>query len=122
MMLRCLHFISWSYFAALTALLLSPDFSEPLRRGIAGENYTHVVVFGILGLLSELGRRKKTFAFWTVFLCVYAIGSEVLQGLMNPICHRVFDMNDLVQDCAGVQIGMVIGWVCNLCFNVKKDD
>ncbi|MDR3233447.1 MAG: VanZ family protein [Planctomycetaceae bacterium] len=113
-MLRCLHRFSWFYFTVLTLLLLSPDFTEPLRRGIKAEGYAHILVFGLLGLLFEAGRRKRTFEFWAAFLTLYAVGTEILQGALNPVCYRECDLNDMIQDLAGVQAGMVIARLCVL--------
>ncbi|MDR3181793.1 MAG: VanZ family protein [Planctomycetaceae bacterium] len=119
-MLRCLHYFSWFYFTVLTFLLLSPDLTEPLRRGVKGESYAHLLIFGLLGLLFELGRRKKTFEFWSLFLTIYAVSTELLQGILSPVFHRECDLNDMIQDSAGIQAGMVIVRLCVLAVQWKK--
>jgi glycopeptide antibiotics resistance protein len=45
-------------------------------------------------------------------LFLYSFDTEVLQGLMNPICHRVFEWRDLFQNVLGVLLGTVIGHFC----------
>ncbi|GHT23384.1 hypothetical protein FACS189419_07250 [Planctomycetales bacterium] len=116
-MYRFLCWVQWIYFTVITALLLSPGVPRLRRFGEEVDEYTHFIVFLLLGLLFELTRRKKGFEFWAVFLTLYSIGSELMQGILSPFFYRTCGMQDLVQDLAGVQFGMILSLICRYGYN-----
>lgn len=88
-----------------------PQEINPLGKSIVRE-YIHLITFALLGFLVEFGRDKRSMCFWLGMLALYSISSEVLQGILNPICHRTFALSDIVQDISGVLLGTLIGHYC----------
>jgi glycopeptide antibiotics resistance protein len=74
------------------------------------DGYEHLMIFALLGFLVEMSRKKRSIIFWACVLILYSFATEVLQGLLNPICHRFFTWNDLIQNILGVLIGIAIGY------------
>ena len=103
------------YVIALTFLLEMPSgfFSgtslgslEPAR------GYAHLITFTLLGFLTELCREKRSFLFWVCVLILYALATEVFQGLLSPICYRTFDLRDICQNTLGIALGTSLGYFC----------
>jgi len=112
-MLRIVHWTTIFYVVILTLLLELPN-PAPVIDPIAGplSGHKHLVAFTILGFLVELGRCKKTMLFWLGVLVLYAIGTEVLQGLLHSICNRYFGWLDIVHNIVGLLLGTFIGYFC----------
>jgi glycopeptide antibiotics resistance protein len=109
MLEQTLRGITLLYVIVLTLLLELPTISlpkDPTGGGV--EVNAHVVTFTLLGLLVELCRRKKSVFFWIGALLCYSLSTEVLQGLLHPICHRYFDWHDLFHDVIGVLLGIFL--------------
>ena len=112
-MLRIVRLFTIFYVIVLTLLLELPGTQNlhPVVPGF-GLRYAHLITFALLGFLVELGRCKKSMLFWIVVLALYACSTEVLQGLLNSICHREFDWQDILQDVLGMLFGTIIGHYC----------
>ena len=117
MLIQIIRWFTILYVIVLTFLLELPapqrflfslDFIEHT------EGYKHLIAFTLLGCLVELSRRKRSVFFWVNVLFIYSFGTEILQGLLSPICHRVFDWQDLVQDVLGILFGTLIGYFWKL--------
>jgi len=112
-MLRVIHCFTIFYVIVLTLLLELPSIPpevSPVDESVRG--YAHLITFTLLGFLVELGRCKRTMLFWLGILILYAFGTEFLQLLLHPICHRFFDWEDIVQNVLGVFLGTFIGHFC----------
>ena len=118
MLLRNLQWFTIMYVIALTLLLELPSVPQevnPIGQSPVKE-YAHLITFALLGFLVELSRCKRPILFWVGVLLLYSLGTEVLQWLLNSLCYRVFDLQDLVQDVLGVLFGIFIGYCCRLFF------
>ena len=111
-MQRIIQWLAIIYVIVLTLLLEMPS-------GVAGQvpvgmlrEYVHMFAFVLLGFLVELSRQKRSILFWIGILVVYSFATEVVQGLLNSICHRTFDWKDLLQDTVGVLLGTAVGHYC----------
>lgn len=112
-MLRLIHLSTIFYAIVLTLLLEMPSVPpeiDPVPEPLA--ICKHLAAFTILGFLVELGRTKKSILFWMSILLLCAISTEFLQGLLQPICHRVFDWQDMLHNVMGVFLGTLIGHFC----------
>jgi len=112
-MLRIIHRFTIFYVIALTLLLELPSIGQefvPDNEPAAG--YAHLITFTLLGFLVELGRCKKSMLFWAGILILYSLGTEVLQGLLYPICQRFFDWQDILYNLCGVLLGTLTGHYC----------
>ena len=112
-MLRFVHLFTIFYIIVLTLLLELPGVPkefDPVPSSLA--ICKHLGAFTLLGFLVELGRYKKTMFFWVGTLILYSISTEVLQGLLYPICNRHFDWVDIVHNLLGVLLGTFIGYFC----------
>ncbi len=101
--------LTTAYWVFLTLLLWLPDPRVLLWGWEPAEGprgYAHVITFSLLGLLVELGRRKKSFLFWAGILIGYTFLTEIVQEML-PI--RSFDWGDVAQDLIGSFLGMGIG-------------
>ena len=108
-----IHRVTICYIIALTLLLELPSLEpEFIPGGESTAGYAHLITFTLLGFLVEWGRCKKSTLFWAGILIVYALGTEVLQGLLYPLCHRLFDVQDIVHNLFGVLFGTLIGHFC----------
>ena len=100
------------YAIVLTLLLELPsDVAEAVPVGLA-RGYAHLFAFTLLGFFVELSRKKRSILFWMGVLIVYALATEIVQGLLSPICNREFDWADLLQNVVGVLLGAGIGHYC----------
>jgi len=113
-MLRFVHHFTLFYIIVLTLLLELPSAPPVIVESIGKPvvKHAHLITFALLGMLVELGRDKKTMLFWINMLLLYAIGTECLQWLLHPLCNRVFDWRDLVNNIVGLFFGIFIGYVC----------
>ncbi len=107
--LRHLRTATIVYWIFLTLLLWLPDprallFGWEPSEGPRG--YAHVITFGLLGLLVELGRRKHSVFFWFAVLVGYTFLTEIVQEFL-PI--RTFEWEDILQDVVGAALGMGAG-------------
>jgi len=112
-MLQIIHWFTVFYVIVLTLLLELPSVPQevdPVPAPLA--IFKHLVAFTLLGFLVELGRWKKSMLFWLSMLTLYSVGTEVLQGLLHPICNRFFDWQDIVHNIVGVLLGTLIGHFC----------
>ncbi len=103
------HGLTGVYIVFLTLLLWLPDprallWSWEPSEGVVG--YAHLITFTLLGLMVELGRRKKSHWTWFGILVFYAFFTECVQHFL-PI--RTFDLMDLAQDTLGLALGMTAG-------------
>ena len=108
------HILTGVYWIFLTLLLWLPDPRALLWGWEPSEGprgYAHVITFLLLGLLVELGRRKKSILFWAGILVAYAFLTEVVQEML-PI--RAFDWDDIAQDLMGAFLGLGIGYLLRL--------
>jgi hypothetical protein len=113
-MLKTIHLITILYVIILTLLLELPGVPQEFDP-VPGplEEYKHFAAFTLLGFFVELGRTKKPMLFWISMLFLYAVGTEVFQWLLHPICYRYFDWQDIVSDILGVSAGTLIGYFCS---------
>jgi VanZ family protein len=101
----------------LTMLLWFPDPRELVFGWEPSEEvggYSHLISFMVLGILFELDRRRFSFEFLCLILLCYAMFTEFGQIFFPP---RVFDWADLIQNFAGLIIGLQIG---NIAKNTYK--
>ncbi|MDR2763251.1 MAG: VanZ family protein [Planctomycetaceae bacterium] len=108
-MIRLFHYAIIGYVIFLTFLLWLPDprtivFGWQPKEDVAG--YSHLITFAILGILVEIDRRRYSFEFLCLILLFYAIFTEIGQICFPP---RSFELNDIIQNFAGIIIGMEIG-------------
>ena len=99
------------YWVFLTLLLWLPDPRVLLWGWEPSEGprgYAHIITFSLLGLLVELGRRKKSILFWAGILVGYTFLTEIVQEIL-PI--RAFEWEDVAQDLAGAFLGLCSGCV-----------
>lgn len=111
-----IHFVTWFYVFFLTMLLWLPDprvllFGFEPSEGPKG--YAHLITFSLLGFLIELDRKKQSRFFWATLLIFYALLTEIVQEIL-PI--RTFDLADIVQDFAGIFVGLWTGTLCRTLF------
>ena len=114
-MLRFIHLLTILYAVILTLLLELPSVPQdidPVPAPLA--IYKHLIAFTVLGILVELGRCRKSMLFWMCVLILYAIGTEILQGLLHQICNRFFGWEDIVLNILGILLGTFIGHFCRL--------
>ena len=111
-MLRMIRWFTVFYVIVLTLLLELPGIRQVDFVDVSVAGYEHLITFTLLGFLVELSRNKQSILFWVGMLFLYSFGTEVLQGLLNPICHRVFDWRDLFHNVLGVLLGTLIGHFC----------
>jgi VanZ family protein len=101
----------------LTLLLWLPDprvivFGWEPTEEVGG--FMHLITFSVLGFLFELDRRKFSFEFLGLVLLCYAMLTETGQLFSPP---RQFDLQDIIQNFAGIIIGLEIG---NIAKNTYK--
>ncbi|MGL4943891.1 MAG: VanZ family protein [Thermoguttaceae bacterium] len=95
-----------------TPLLLLPDprwlFGGLVENDKPAAGWEHLVLFGVLATLMQLGRRDgiRKFVLWFDALVGYALVMEFAQIL---IPNRVFSWDDIAQNLAGIFIGVIIG-------------
>ena len=113
-MLKIVHTFTIFYVIVLTLLLELPIDPPEIVEDIAGPlvRHAHLITFTLLGFCIELGRVKKSMRFWVSILLLYAFGTDFLQWLLNPICHRSFDWYDILNNIVGVFFGTLIGHFC----------
>ncbi len=105
------------YLMALSYLLLvsnpfamAGEYEETTKSFYFGNiaSYVHVICFVPLGFAAVAGRwpwRRS----WVLFsLVIYAVGTEFLQAI---IPERVMDGADMIQNLAGLAVGMAMGWL-----------
>jgi hypothetical protein len=115
-MIRCLHLFTILYTAGLTYLLWIPDPAVWANRFHIHERYIqypHLITFGFLGLLVELGRQKKSVVFWATLLFAYIMLTEIVQEVL-PL--RSFEVIDILDDVNGVGIGFYFAAVAKIWF------
>jgi VanZ family protein len=79
----------------------------------------HFVAFLPLGFcFSQISGRKSVW-FWFVVLVFYAIATELLQEYIPP---RAFRYVDLVQDIAGIIVGVFFGYYLKFVRQTVKND
>ena len=123
MMLRILQGLTILYVIVLTILLEIPlDTPEMNPAGETVKGYAHLITFSLLGFLVELCRRKRSLFFWISVLFLYALGTEVLQWLLHPLCNRYFDWNDIFQNVLGVLLGTFVGYYCRLFVSRQRSE
>jgi hypothetical protein len=59
--------------------------------------------------------------FWFNVLVAYSVATEVVQGLLNSICHRCFAWEDIGQDILGVLLGTLFGYFCRRWISKSKN-
>jgi len=111
-MLKITRWFTVFYVIVLTLLLELPSVRQVNSIGDPVAGYEHLIAFTLLGLLIELSRNKRSILFWVSVLFLYSFGTEILQGLLSPICHRVFDWRDFFHNVSGVLLGTLIGHFC----------
>ena len=113
-MLQIIHWFTIFYVILLTLLLElpidPPENLDPMIEPIV--RHAHLIAFALLGFLVELGRCKKAVLFWGIMLILYAVGTEVLQWILHPICYRWFDLYDILNNVVGLFFGTLVGYFC----------
>ena len=72
---------------------------------------THVVVYGCFAVLSAVVPLPMRFRFLMMFfLMAHANGTEFLQDLLEPYCHRTGSLADVGYDHIGIVIGVLVSW------------
>ena len=115
MLIRIIQRLTIFYVIVLTLLLelpVDPRFLHSLNSLEPTEGYKHLIAFTLLGFLVELSRNQRSRFFWIGVLFCYSVATEILQGLLNPLFHRTFDWQDIVQNILGVWLGVFIGYYC----------
>lgn len=110
--LRLLHGLTIAYAVLLTLLLWLPDprlLFFNMEPGESVQGYSHLITFGFLGFLVELGRRKKSIWFWGAVLVAYTLITEIVQELAPT--PRAFEWRDVVQDLLGIMLGLFLAVV-----------
>jgi VanZ family protein len=113
-MLRLIQLLTVFYVVVLTLLLEMPSSAREIAVSASQwwEGYEHIITFAGLGFLVELSRVKKSILFWMSVLLLYALATEVLQGLLSPICNRSCNLDDLIQNIVGILLGIPVGYFC----------
>ncbi len=108
--LRRWHGLTGLYAVFLTLLLWLPNPKVLLwgwEPSDETSGYVHLMTFALLGLMVELGRRKKSRGTWFGILVFYAFFTECVQHYL-PI--RGFEFRDILQDILGLILGVTAGW------------
>lgn len=111
---RVFRLITWSYVLFLTLLLWVPEPKALIvhwEPGVKTASYSHILAFLLLGFLVELNRKKQSRFFWTTVLIGYALLTEIVQDML-PV--RSFEIADLIQNFAGIFLGLWVGGLCRL--------
>ena len=105
------HILTVAYWIFLTLLLWLPNPRVLLWGWQPAEGprgYAHIITFLLLGLLVELGRRKKSLLFWSGILIGYTFLTEIVQMVLP---YRAFEWGDIAQDLVGAFLGLGVGGV-----------
>lgn len=110
------------YATLLTFLLVTSrpyDFVYPLVgwRALL-DTWAHLIAFTILAFLATLARTRKPIWLVAGVLVVYAATTEVIQGFTAT---RTPDGMDLVQDVAGVFVGIGLGLLVHRGFRYLRE-
>ncbi|MDR1483186.1 MAG: VanZ family protein [Planctomycetaceae bacterium] len=110
------HYFTFCYLIFLTLLLWLPDprvllFGWSPSEEVGG--YSHLFSFMVLGFLFELDRRRLSFEFLGLALICYATFTEIGQIFFPP---RVFDLTDIIQNFAGIIVGLECGNVAKITY------
>jgi len=113
-MLKIVHRFTIFYIIVLILLLELPSVPPEVMVliGVPKVKYAHLITFAMLGFLVELGRCKHSMRFWISILLLCAVGTELLQWLLYPICYRCCDWVDMVNNIVGLFLGIFTGYVC----------
>ncbi|MDR2345097.1 MAG: VanZ family protein [Planctomycetaceae bacterium] len=115
-----IHVLTICWIIFLTLLLWLPDprvlvFGWTPSEDVGG--YSHLISFMILGFLCELDRRRCSFELVGLALIFYAVFTETGQ-IFFP--YREFDLNDIIQNFAGLFVGLEIGTVTKIAYRFLK--
>jgi hypothetical protein len=71
----------------------------------------HVSVYALLAILSAWVPISPRYRWLMMFfLMVHAWGSEMLQELLSPWCHRGGSLSDVGIDVVGIALGLAVSW------------
>ena len=119
---RIFHILTWCYVVLLTLLLWLPDprtFFRVIQEYEGPAGYAHIVTFTLLAFLIELDRKIKSRFFWTTLLIAYVFLTEIVQEILPT--GRLFDIADIIQDLAGLMLGLYFADIVKLRFFVNGD-
>ena len=72
------------------------------------DKIVHFLIFVVLGFCSRVAFFKQKKRFFVVVMFIYALFTEVAQGLMNM--GRTMDFYDLIADMMGAGFGCFLFW------------
>jgi VanZ-like protein len=72
------------------------------------DKIVHFLIFVVLGFCDRLAFFKQKKRFFVVVMFIYALFTEVAQGLMNM--GRTMDFYDLIADMMGAGFGCFLFW------------
>ncbi len=95
------------YWAFLTFMLLRPGVKvDPIFLFQGVDKMVHFGIFAVLGFCFKAALPRFRFSFSFLILLVYALLTEVFQGIMKN--GRTFEALDIVADIAGIITGIFI--------------
>lgn len=121
--MKKLRNFTWFVWIIATFLLIVPDpdtfFSRTKLDFISSQiDQKHIVLFAGLAFLFELSRKKFSWWFWGIFLCVYGLGIEIVQEMT----WRTFSWHDWTSDVIGVILGIPFALVFKAVFGRTKNE
>ncbi len=99
------------YWAFLTYMLLRPSEVDREKHWFEFHNLdkiVHFLIFVVLGFCYRVAFFKQKKRFFVVVMFIYALFTEVAQGLMNM--GRTMDFYDLLADMMGAGFGCFLFW------------
>ena len=99
------------YWAFLTYMLLRPGEANREKHWFEFHNLDKIVrflIFTVLGFCYSVSFPKQKKWLFVVVMFVYALFTEVAQGLMNM--GRTMDFYDLIADMIGAGFGCFLFW------------
>jgi len=91
----------------ITWLALTP--SPPPAAGMMWDKGNHLIAFLVLAFLAEFSLQPYALASWLGLGC-YGVAIEIVQWLLE---FRYFELNDIVADCAGILLYILLSPLTN---------
>ena len=114
------RWILWSVFTIVWTIGLELPIEPPESMPVAEVIITnrkiiaktsHVAIYAAWTALTPLVPVPSRYRWLLMFfLMAHAWGSEMLQVVLEPICHRGGSLTDVGLDVLGILIGPLIGW------------
>lgn len=117
-------FILYVIFLSYLLIIDNPFAVVPIDEELVEEGFglcltPHLLSFIVLAILGLCARfRRPGWLYFGMFL--YAGGTELLQGALNPWLGRCCDPYDFVENVQGLLFGGAGWWISQKCFHGKR--